>query len=452
MKKLFSNKYFRYSLLVAAGIFLGYLFFHSRDERDEKKSNTEQITKNTTIWTCSMHPQIRMDHPGKCPICGMDLIPLEQAENEAMDPSSIRLTKEAAELANVQTSVVSHQEPVKEVRLYGKVQADERNIQSQISQFPGRIEKLLISFTGEIVHTGQPLAIIYSPNLITAQQELLETTAMKKSQPEIYQAAREKLRQWKLTDQQIDNIEISGKVSEKFEILSTTEGIVMTRRVNNGDHVNQGTVLFDVADLSDLWIMFDAYESDLPFLNIGDRMNFTVQAFPGMTYSGRISFIDPVINPVTRVAKVRVEVKNKSDNLKPEMFVTGIARTHLDNYSDNFIIPRSAVLWTGKRSVVYVKQLSFEDPVFKMREVELGPSLGDSYIVLNGLYEGEEIVTQGTFSVDAAAQLEGKPSMMNTEGGRISSMPGMTMPGDSRSDDQQSMSGMDMPDDTLKNN
>jgi Cu(I)/Ag(I) efflux system membrane fusion protein len=445
MKKLFSNKYFRYSLLVAAGIFLGYLFFHSRDERDEKKSNTEQITKNTTIWTCSMHPQIRMDHPGKCPICGMDLIPLEQAENEAMDPSSIRLTKEAAELANVQTSVVSHQEPVKEVRLYGKVQADERNIQSQISQFPGRIEKLLISFTGEIVHTGQPLAIIYSPNLITAQQELLETTAMKKSQPEIYQAAREKLRQWKLTDQQIDNIEISGKVSEKFEILSTTEGIVMTRRVNSGDHVNQGTVLFDVADLSDLWIMFDAYESDLPFLNIGDRMNFTVQAFPGMTYSGRISFIDPVINPVTRVAKVRVEVKNKSDNLKPEMFVTGIARTHLDNYSDNFIIPRSAILWTGKRSVVYVKQLSFEDPVFKMREVELGPSLGDSYIVLNGLYEGEEIVTQGTFSVDAAAQLEGKPSMMNTEGGRISSMPGMTMPGDSRSDDQQSMSGMDMP-------
>jgi Cu(I)/Ag(I) efflux system membrane fusion protein len=153
MKKLFSNKYFRYSLLVAAGIFLGYLFFHSRDERDEKKSNTEQITKNTTIWTCSMHPQIRMDHPGKCPICGMDLIPLEQSENEAMDPSSIRLTKEAAELANVQTSVVTYQEPVKEVRLYGKVQADERNIQSQISQFPGRIEKLLVSFTGEIVHT-----------------------------------------------------------------------------------------------------------------------------------------------------------------------------------------------------------------------------------------------------------------------------------------------------------
>jgi Cu(I)/Ag(I) efflux system membrane fusion protein len=414
MKKLFSNKYFRYSLLVAAGIFLGYLFFHSRDERDEKKSNTEQITKNTTIWTCSMHPQIRMDHPGKCPICGMDLIPLEQSENEAMDPSSIRLTKEAAELANVQTSVVTYQEPVKEVRLYGKVQADERNIQSQISQFPGRIEKLLVSFTGEIVHTGQPLAIIYSPNLITAQQELLETTAMKKSQPEIYEAARDKLRQWKLTDQQIDNIEISGKVLENFEILSNTQGIVLTRRVNNGDHVNQGTVLFDVADLSDVWIMFDAYESDLPFLNIGNRITYTVQSFPGSSYSGKISFIDPVINPVTRVAKVRVEVKNKSDNLKPEMFVTGIARTHLDNYNDNFIIPRSAVLWTGKRSVVYVKQPGFEEPVFKMREIELGPSLGDSYVVLNGLDEGEEIVTQGTFSVDAAAQLEGKPSMMNT--------------------------------------
>lgn len=413
MKKLFSNRYLRYFLFVSAGIFLGWLFFHSRDERDEKKSDTEQITKNSTIWTCAMHPQIRMDKPGKCPICGMDLIPLEQAENEAIDPSAIRLTKEAAQLANVQTSVVSHQEPVKEVRLYGKVQADERFVQSQISQFPGRIEKLLVSFTGEMVHIGQPLAIIYSPDLITAQQELLETIMMKKSQPGIYEAARDKLRQWKLTDQQINNIEFSGKVLEDFEILSNTEGIVMTRRVNNGDHVNQGTVLFDVADLSDVWIMFDAYESDLPFLNIGEMITFTVQAFPGLNYSGWISFIDPVINPVTRVAKVRVEVKNKSGNLKPEMFVTGIAMTHLDNYSNRFIIPRSAVLWTGKRSVVYVKQPGIEEPVFEMREIELGPSLSDSYIVLNGLNEGEEIVTQGTFSVDAAAQLEGKPSMMN---------------------------------------
>jgi Cu(I)/Ag(I) efflux system membrane fusion protein len=452
MKKLFYNKYFRYSLFIVGGIFLGWLFFHPREVGIDKKSEAEQITKNAIIWTCSMHPQIRMDHPGKCPICGMDLIPLEQAENETLDPSSIRLTKEAAELANVQTSFVTHREPVKEVRLYGKVQADERKVQSQISQFSGRIEKLLISFTGEMVHTGQPLAIIYSPELITAQQELLETGAMKKSQPGIYEAARDKLRQWKLTDQQIDNIEISGKVQENFEILSTTEGIVITRRVNKGDNVNRGTVLFDIADLSDVWIMFDAYESDLQFLIIGDRINFTIQALPGFNFSGRISFIDPVINPVTRVAKVRVEVKNKSGDLKPEMFVTGIARTRLDNYSNSFIIPSSAVLWTGKRSVVYVKQLTFENPVFKMREVELGPSLGDSYIVINGLYEGEEIVTQGTFSVDAAAQLAGKPSMMNPERGKISSMPGMTMPGNSRSDDEQSMSGMDMPGDTLENN
>jgi len=344
----------------------------------------------------------------------MDLIPLEQAENEAIDPSAIQLTKEAAELANVKTSVVSHKEPVKEVRLYGKVQADERKVQSQISQVPGRIEKLLVSFTGEKVHIGQPLAIIYSPDLITAQQELLETKVMKESQPEIYEAARDKLKQWKLTDQQINNIESSGKVLENFEILSTTEGIVMTRRVNNGDNVNRGTVLFDIADLADVWIMFDAYESDLPFLNIGEMITFTVQAFPGLTYSGSISFIDPVINPVTHTAKVRVEFKNQSGDLKPEMFVTGISRTHLDKYTESFIIPLSAVLWTGKRSVVYVKQLSFDNPVFKMREVELGPSLGDSYVVLNGLNEGEEIVTQGTFSVDAAAQLEGKPSMMNT--------------------------------------
>jgi Cu(I)/Ag(I) efflux system membrane fusion protein len=412
MKKIFANKYFRYCLFIAAGLFLGWLFFHSRDEGTKEKISTEQVS-NKTIWTCSMHPQIRMDHPGKCPICGMDLIPLKQEHKDTIDNYAIRLTKEAAQLANVQTSVVSRQAPVKEVRLYGKVQADERSVQSQVSQLPGRIEKLLVSFTGESVHPGQPVAIIYSPELMTTQQELLEAADMKQSQPEIYEAARNKLRQWKLTDQQIDEIVNTGKAQNNFTMLSNTDGVIVTRRVNNGDYVNTGSVLFDVANLSRLWVLFDAYESDLPFLKTGDRITFTVEALAGINFTGKVDFIDPVINPVTRVAKVRVEINNESGRLKPEMFAYGTIRADLENYRDKLIIPGSAVLWTGKRSVVYVKQQGSDDPVFKMREIELGPSLGDRYVVINGLTEGEEIVTQGTFSVDAAAQLEGKPSMLN---------------------------------------
>jgi Cu(I)/Ag(I) efflux system membrane fusion protein len=383
-----------------------------------------------------MHPQIKMSEPGKCPICGMDLIPLVQSSTTSNDPDAIHLSKEAAQLANVLTSVVTKQKPVKEVRLYGKIQADERLLQSQVAHVPGRIERLSVNYTGESVTKDQMLAEIYSPELVTAQQELLETVKTKQLQPELYEASKEKLRQWKLTDNQITTIEESGTIQNNIEVLSNTSGVVTARRVNTGDYVSQGTVLFDIADLSRLWVMFDAYESDLQFLHKGEKISFTLQALPGLDYEGNIVFIDPIIDPVTRIAKVRVETGNQSGKLKPEMFATGIVSSTLDEYHNNFVIPKSAVLWTGKRSVVYVKKTGSDEFVFKIREVELGPMLGESYVIMNGLSEGEEVVTSGTFSVDAAAQLEGKPSMMNPKGGKITSMPGMDMPGDSMPDNK----------------
>ena len=432
IKKILLNRYIQFGFFAIAGLFVGWLFFHSSGKIAEKH---ELTTKNrqSTIWTCAMHPQIRMPAPGRCPICGMELIPLNQ--NLAnVDANAIHFTKEAAQLANVLTSVVTRQKPVKEVRLYGKVQADERLLQNQVAHIPGRIEKLLVNFTGETVKKGQTLALIYSPELVTAQQELLETAKSKQSQPEIYEAAKEKLRLWKLTEGQISSIENTGSEQTTFEAVSTTTGIVIERRVNNGDHVSEGSVLYEIADLSNVWLMFDAYESDLAFLKLGDKLDFTIQAMPGETYSGKINFIDPLVDPINRVSKIRVETTNQAGKLKPGMFATGIIQANLNEYRDKLVIPRSAVLWTGKRSIVYVKQPGTDEPLFKIREIELGPMLGNSYIVADGLLEGEEIVTQGTFSVDAAAQLEGKPSMMNPSGGKVSSMPGMDMPDDSKSD------------------
>jgi Cu(I)/Ag(I) efflux system membrane fusion protein len=404
---------------ILTGFFIGWLFFHS-SRKIEKKNDQLTETVRSTIWTCAMHPQIRMSQPGKCPICGMDLIPLTRNSTSSPDPSAVRLSKNAAELANVLTSVATKQKPVKEVRLFGKVQADERLFQSQVAHVPGRIERLSVNFTGESVIKGQVLAEIYSPELITAQQELLETVKTKQLQPELYEASKEKLRQWKLTDAQISTTEESGTTQNTVEVASNTNGIVTARRVNTGDYVSQGTVLFEITDLSRVWIMFDAYENDLQFLRKGEKISFTLLALPGVDYTGNIVFIDPVIDPVTRIAKVRVETGNQSGKLKPEMFATGIVYSTLDEYRNNLVIPRSAVLWTGKRSVVYVKQPGTDEPVFKMREIELGPMLGESYVVMNGLSEGEEIVTSGTFSVDAAAQLEGKPSMMNPGSGKTS--------------------------------
>lgn len=416
---IFSNKYVNYSLLLISGFFIGWLIFHPSNKTELKHDHLTE-TLQETIWTCAMHPQIRMQQSGKCPICGMDLIPLSRSGADSLDPDAVRMTPEAAQLANVLTSVVSKQTPVQEVRLYGKIQADERLLQNQVTHIPGRIESLTVNFTGESIVIGQTLGKIYSPELITAQQELLEAFKTKENQPEIYEAAKERLRQWKLTDKQITEIEVSGRIQNTVNIISNTDGIVISRRVNTGDYVSQGTVLFDIADLSKVWIMFDAYESDLQFLHEGEKISFTIQALPGNNYSGKIIFIDPVIDPVTRVAGVRVEANNGSGKLKPGMFVTGIVSSSVVGYKNNLVIPRSSVLWTGKRSVVYVKQPGSADPIFKMREIELGPVLGDSYIVKEGLMEGEEIVTRGTFSVDAAAQLEGKPSMMNSSGGVVS--------------------------------
>jgi Cu(I)/Ag(I) efflux system membrane fusion protein len=447
--KIFSNKYLKYSLLLILGIFLGWLFFHPSRNIEEKHNHSTEVSQGT-IWTCAMHPQIRLDEPGKCPICGMDLIPLVQNSTASIDPDAIHLTAEAAQLANVLTTVVSKEKPVKEIRLYGKVQADERLLQSQVAHVPGRIEQLTVNFTGETVVKGQVLARVYSPELVTAQQELLEAVRTKETQPAIYEAAKEKLRQWKLTDTQITNIEVSGAVQNTVDIISNTGGIVTSRRVNTGDYVSQGTVLFDIADLSRVWVMFDAYESDLQFLRKGEKISFTLQSLPGENFSASIVFVDPVIDPVTRVAKIRVEIGNQSGRFKPEMFATGIVSSNLVKYRDNLVIPKSAVLWTGKRSIVYVKQPDTDEPVFKIREIGLGPMLGESYVVTDGLSEGEEIVTSGAFSVDAAAQLEGKPSMMNPQGGATSSMPGMVMPDDAQTGSGQTMPGMEMPGDDAK--
>ena len=205
MKNIFNSKFIRISLILGCGIFLGWIFFHSNPVKVETHDHKAETAK-ATIWTCAMHPQIRMTEPGKCPICGMQLISLAKDVTN-IDPGTIQMTNEAVQLANVLTSVISRQNPVKELSLYGKVQADERLLQSQVSYLPGRIEKLLVNFTGEVVRKGQTLAVIYSPDLVTAQQELLETAATKASQPALYEASKDKLRQWKLTNDQIASIE-----------------------------------------------------------------------------------------------------------------------------------------------------------------------------------------------------------------------------------------------------
>ncbi len=443
-KKIINNNYIKYGLILIAGLFIGWLIFGGSSNNHNEV--TEHVHEEGTeqIWTCAMHPQIRQNKPGKCPICGMDLIPLKTSDSadEAIDPKAIQLSKEAAALANIQTTVISRQNPIKDIQLYGTIQADERLSQSQTSHVSGRIEKLFINFTGESVKQGQTIATIYSPELLSAQQELLEAAKMQSVQPALIQAAREKLRLWKLTDEQIARVEQSGNVSALVEIKANTGGIVVSKKVSQGDYINQGSVLFDIANLSQVWAMFDAYEVDLPFLKVGDKIDFTLQAVPGKTFTGRISFIDPILDRTTRTAKIRVETANSGMQLKPEMYANAIIKAPpLKQFNNEVVIPKSSVLWTGKRSIVYVKQPNTQSPAFMLHEIELGPSLGDSYVVLSGVNEGDEIVTNGAFTIDASAQLEGKRSMMNTEASRpVTGHEGHNMSGGSSGTNQSETS------------
>lgn len=401
-------------IILVIGIFLGWVFFgNSQTQPIVEHEHVAGDTK--TIWTCSMHPQIRQHDPGDCPICGMDLVPLEAEEGE-IDPESISMSPTAMQLANVSTAIVGKMRPTKTISLNGKVHEDERLVSSQSSHIEGRIESLSVNFTGEYVTAGQPIAYIYSPELTTTQRELLQAYNIREKQPLLYSAAREKLKNWKLTDMQIDQIIASGDVKGAFPITADISGYVIQKMVSPGDYVQKGQPIFKIANLSQVWVLFDVYETDMPWINKGDEVSFTVASQPGSTFKGKVSFIDPVINPQTRVAKARVEVNNKELNLKPEMFVSGTLAAQLPLTTEAVVVPKSAVMWTGKRSVVYIKSQTERGVSFAMREVNLGPSLGDGYIIEDGLHEGEEIAVHGTFSIDAAAQLAGMPSMMNPEG------------------------------------
>lgn len=407
--------------ILIIGILIGSVFSGGDSEATHKDGEHEYVQDpKTQLWTCAMHPQIKMEEPGNCPICGMELVPMEEGNNggkEKIGPNEIVMSEEAIQLANVQTTTVKKTDAVKEIHILGKVQADERKLYSQVSHIPGRIERLYVNFTGEKVAKGQKIVRIYSPELISAQKELFEAIKSKNVYPQLYTASRNKLKLWKLNDTQIDAIEKSGIVQEEIDILSDHTGYVMQRNVELGDYIKSGGNLFDIANLNSVWVMFEAYEADLPWIQLNDIVKFTIQAIPNQDFKGKVTYIDPFVSAKTRVAMVRVELKNPGHKLLPEMYATGIVNAKLPGGNGSILVPKSAVLWTGKRAVVYVKVPHEKTISFIYREITLGEDAGKYYVVKDGLEDGEVIATNGVFRIDASAQLVGQKSMMNPDGG-----------------------------------
>ncbi len=412
MEKQKIRTYTIYLVLVLAGLLLGWLIFggNSHDDHSHEHEHEHSDQGVHVEFTCSMHPQVRQDEPGDCPICGMDLIPVSDDDDfQGDDPFLFTMREGYSTWANVQTQSVKAIHTGTTIRLTGKITVDEREKQIIAAHFPGRIEYLYTDYTGLFIGKGEKLATMYSPEMMQAQQELILSAASKESQPRMYQAARKRLKLFNLTETQVNRIEESGQVSATTDVYATRSGYLTQRVVSEGDYVRTGQTLFVIAGLGNVWVELDAYENQLGQIYIGQQVKFVVPAHPGTEFSGRVEFVDPFINHQTRTARVRLTVSNPNNILMPGMLVNA----HLTGaVKHRLVIPETAVLWTGKRSVVYVKKSRENGFIFEYREIETGPRTAEGFPVISGLSEGEEIAVSGVFAIDAAAQLHGHYSMM----------------------------------------
>ena len=403
-------------IAVLIGLFAGWLLFgttsNSSSENKISKEEKHSLEEHSSeIWTCSMHPQVRQQEPGDCPVCGMDLIPAESSAT-GLAPNEFKMTENAMALANIQTTVIGEMSSSNSsIELSGKIKANDDKAATQPAHFNGRVDQLYVTSVGETVRKGQAVAKIYSPELVAGQQELITAYRIKDAQPQLYNAVKNKFMNWMIPQSQLAEVLKTGIPKPSFTIYAQVSGVVTELMVNKGSHVMDGQPIFKVANLSTVWAEFDAYETTIQDIKEGQDISVVVKAFPNKTFNAKVSFIDPILNTSTRTVRVRATLNNKEDLLKPGMFVTGTIKLDTDN-NTQITVPKSAVLWTGEQSLVYIKTTT-TSPTFIMRNVTLGRTVNDNYEIQSGLKIGDEVVTNGTFTVDAAAQLQGKQSMMN---------------------------------------
>lgn len=468
-------------LLLGAGAIAGYALRGWIAPAHEPVASPQPAAageQKAQVYTCSMHPQIRQPGPGLCPICGMDLIPVSSGDEEDAGPRTFVTSEAAKALMDIQTARVERRFVEAEIRMVGKVDYDETRLATISAWVPGRLDRLYVDYTGVQVAKGDHMVSLYSPELLTAQQELRTASeALARISPNAPQVlrdtaaatvtgAREKLRRWGLTDEQVRAAEGKGALSDHVTVYAPIGGTVIERNGTEGMYVMTGEMIYKIADLSQVWVKLDAYESDLAWLHYGQKVAFSTEAYPGETFEGKISFVDPLLDPMTRTVRLRVNVDNRDGRLKPEMFVRAVVRAkvatsgrvmdpglagkwispmHPEIVKDGpgrcdvcgmplvraeelgyvpaearpedmpLVIPASAPLITGKRAVVYVEVAGAEKPAFEGREVVLGPRAGDFYMVESGLEEDEIVVTSGNFKIDSALQILAKPSMMNPQ-------------------------------------
>ncbi len=368
-------------------------------------SNSDNSNKNE-YWTCPMHPQVQKDGPGACPICNMDLI--KKVVDDTVNVSTkadmegmLNLTTDKQVLANVSTIRIKNERLVKELSVYSYLDFVEQNRKTIPAKFNGRIEKLFVDKTGDYVTKGQALFEIYSPDIAQAQNEFLIAISMNNNENiSLTEASRKKLELFGLTEKQIEALKNSGEMNMTLTYYSPVSGTVIEKKVQEGMYVSEGTVIYEVADLSTLWNLTEVNESDLSVVKVGSKVKLKLKAYPGEEFTGNVSFIYPVVNSQTRTVKVRSEFSSKNNKLKPQMYGETIFSAA---EGTGLLIPADAVIFSGNRNVVWVKT---SDGMFKAHTVTVGRKYSNKYQILSGLNEGDEIAATGGFLIDSESQLK----------------------------------------------
>ncbi|MGE5679789.1 MAG: efflux RND transporter periplasmic adaptor subunit [Bacillota bacterium] len=407
------NKIKIISLALLIGIISGTMLLEGCSTKKAEGEELSEAHNHKDLYYCPMHPNVTSDKPGVCPICHMDLV--KKADDATMNDMSnmLEISKRGQVLANVATVKVVSGNISKDVTAFGYLDFTEPGRKMITARFSGRIEKLFVDASGKNIQKGQALFEIYSPDLVQAQNEYLIAIRSTKNQAyasannsierndnSLMLSSRRKLELFGLTQKQIKEIEQSGEVKLTMTYYSPYSGTVIEKKVQEGMYVQEGSPVYDIAEMSTLWNVSELYADDITAVKVGDQIKMHTSAYPGEEFAGRVTFIYPVVNSDTRTIKVRSEVKNPQGKLKPQMYTETVFSK---NYGKGLLVPESAVLFTGKRNIVWVKT---SEGMFEPRDVTVGVKTNGSYQILSGLKEGEEAASSGSYLIDSESQLQ----------------------------------------------
>jgi Cu(I)/Ag(I) efflux system membrane fusion protein len=414
----------KYITIAAAFAFALFLISCSRQQEKKNAEHTDSVSmQSMEYYTCPMHPSVISNKPGACPICGMTLVKKtmqHETSSTGMDNlNAVTLSPTQRVLANVATAPVERTSSARTVSAVGVVAYAEPNQAKVSARFRGRVEQLYVNYTGQEVKKGQPLFELHSPDLVSAEQELilaLSSVAASSgndanSSQRTLEATRELLQvHFGMTEEQIAEIETSKQARMSMTFHSPIHGTVISKDVQEGQYVDEGMVLYLLVDLSKVWIYLDVYEKDIRYVKIGTSVSLTSDTYPNERFHGTVTFIEPVVNEETRTVRVRIESNNPNGKLKPNMFV----QANIDvPFTGKVLVPTSAIVNTGKRSVVWVE---VKPNVFEPRDVVVGMSSDTISEILSGLNEGEQVAVSGGFLIDSESALR-QPSVADPHAG-----------------------------------